>query len=124
PLAIAGMFLFGGGTAANLQARYTAVDLAEPAPRGRDLSIVVWATTIGAMAGPNLAAPSDGLLRDYGVPALSGPFVFSAAAFTVAALLLMAMLRPDPLLLARRTQPESAGAASQSRTLRGALSEV
>jgi hypothetical protein len=42
-----GLSLFGGGTAANLQARYAAVDLAEPARRGRQLSIVVWATTIG-----------------------------------------------------------------------------
>ena len=34
PLLFLGMLLFGGGTAANLQARYTAVDLAEPARRG------------------------------------------------------------------------------------------
>ena len=52
-LVFLGTLLFGGGTAANLQARYTAVDLAKPADRGRQLSLVVWATTVGAVAGPD-----------------------------------------------------------------------
>ena len=51
PLLFVGLLLFGGGTAANLQARYAAVDLAAPERRGRQLSLVVWATTIGAVAG-------------------------------------------------------------------------
>ena len=68
PLLFLGMLLFGGGTAANLQARYTAVDLAEPARRGRQLSLVVWATTIGSVAAPNFAALADGLTRGWGLP--------------------------------------------------------
>ncbi|MGH3731098.1 MAG: MFS transporter, partial [Micromonosporaceae bacterium] len=123
-LAIGGMFLFGGGTAANLQARYTAVDLAEPAHRGRQMSLVVWATTVGAVAGPNLAAPSDALLRGYGVPPMTGPFVFSVVAFAVAGVLLVVFLRPDPLLLARRLQVTASGVSGGSRTMRGALAEV
>ncbi|MFD0787650.1 MFS transporter, partial [Micromonospora azadirachtae] len=59
PLLFLGMLFFGGGTAANLQARYTAVDLAEPARRGRQLSLIVWATTIGAVAAPNFADLAD-----------------------------------------------------------------
>jgi MFS family permease len=38
PLFLVGMFLFGGGTTSNSQARYAAADLADPAHRGRDLS--------------------------------------------------------------------------------------
>jgi MFS family permease len=102
PLAIAGMFLFGGGITANLQARYTAVDLAPPGRRARHLSLVVWATTVGAVAGPNLAAPADRLVRPTGLPALTGPYVVSVAAFLLAVGLILALLRPDPLLLARR----------------------
>src|SRR5919106_4082018 len=56
PLLFLGFFLFGGATAAGLQARYAAVDLAPPALRGRHLSMIVWATTLGAIVGPNLAA--------------------------------------------------------------------
>ncbi|BCB87782.1 MFS transporter [Phytohabitans suffuscus] len=102
PLLFLGMVLFGGGSAANLQARYAAVDLAEPARRGRQLSLIVWATTIGSVSAPNLAAVADGAVRWSGVPALTGPFVFSALAFGLAAAALTLLLRPDPLLTARR----------------------
>ncbi|MFG2055031.1 MFS transporter [Micromonospora sp. NPDC048930] len=102
PLLFLGMLLFGGGTAANLQARYTAVDLAEPARRGRQLSLIVWATTIGAVAAPNFAALADHTTNGWGLPPLAGPFAFSAAAFVLAAVVLLALLRPDPLLTARR----------------------
>jgi MFS family permease len=100
-LVFVGTFLFGGGTTANLQARYTAVDLAEPARRGRQLSLVVWATTLGAVAGPSLAPVADRAVRGYGLPEYAGPFAFSAVAFAVAGLLVYALLRPDPLLIAR-----------------------
>ncbi|SCG52415.1 MFS transporter [Micromonospora halophytica] len=102
PLLFLGMLLFGGGTAANLQARYTAVDLAEPARRARQLSLIVWATTIGAVAAPNFAALADGVTHGWGIPPLAGPFAFSAAAFVLAAIVLLVLLRPDPLLTARR----------------------
>lgn len=102
PLLFLGMLLFGGGTAANLQARYTAVDLAEPARRGRQLSLIVWATTIGAVAAPNFAALADRVTTGWGLPALAGPFAFSSAAFVLAAVVLLGLLRPDPLLTARR----------------------
>ena len=45
PLMLVGMLLFGGGTSANSQSRYAAADLALPAQRGRDLSVVVAQTT-------------------------------------------------------------------------------
>ncbi|MEW1588983.1 MFS transporter [Micromonospora vinacea] len=102
PLIFVGMLLFGGGTAANLQARYTAVDLAAPARRGRQLSLIVWATTIGAVAAPNFAALADRVTTGWGLPPLAGPFAFSAAAFVLAAVVLLGLLRPDPLLTARR----------------------
>jgi MFS family permease len=101
PLLFTGFFLFGGATAAGLQARYAAVDLAPDAQRGRHLSIIVWATTLGAVAGPNFAALAGTSLRGYGVPTLAGPFVFSALLFGVAALVLVLLLRPDPAALAR-----------------------
>lgn len=122
PLLFLGMLLFGGGTAANLQARYTAVDLAEPARRGRQLSLIVWATTIGAVAAPNFAALADGALHGFGLPPLSGPFAFSAAAFVVAAVVLLVFLRPDPLLTARRAAgrtPESTAGRTPGKAATG-----
>lgn len=99
---ILGAAFLGLGTAANLQARFAAVDLAEPEHRGRSLSTVVWAITIGAVAGPNLIQPGALVGQALGLPPIAGPFVFSAAGLLLAALLLFLGLRPDPLLLARR----------------------
>ena len=101
PLLFAGFFLFGGGTAAGLQARYAAVDLAPATLRGRHLSMIVWATTLGAVVGPNLAAVAGASLDGYGIPTLAGPFVLSAVLFGLAALLLILLLRPDPAIIAR-----------------------
>ncbi|MEE6263030.1 MFS transporter [Plantactinospora sonchi] len=108
PLLFVGALLFGGGTTANLQARYTAVDLAEPTRRGRQLSLVVWVTTIGAVTAPNLAAPADDALGWTGLPPLAGPFVVGVLAFVLAAGVLLVLLRPDPLLTARRLATASA----------------
>jgi MFS family permease len=102
PLLFVALFLFGGGTTAGMQARYTAVDLALPERRGRQLSLVVWATTVGAVAGPNLAPLAGTMLAGYDVPTLAGPFVFSAVLFALAAVTVLVLLRPDPLLTARR----------------------
>ena len=100
-LMLFGMLLFGGGSTANLQARYSAVDLADPGRRARQLSLIVWATTIGAVASPNFASSADTFLGQHGAPALTGPFIVSIAVFLVAALLLTVFLRPDPLLTAQ-----------------------
>jgi MFS family permease len=97
-----GAAFLGLGTAANLQARFAAVDLAEPERRGRSLSTVVWAITIGAVAGPNLIQPGAAVGEALGLPPIAGPFVFSAVGLFLAAGLLFAGLRPDPLLLSRR----------------------
>lgn len=102
PLLLLGLFLFGASTACGLQSRYAAADLAAPERRGRDLSLVVWATTLGSVVGPNLALPGAGLGRALGLPALGGVFVLSAGVFAVVAIGFLALLRPDPLLLSRR----------------------
>ncbi|MGH7607166.1 MAG: MFS transporter, partial [Gemmatimonadales bacterium] len=102
PLLFVGFFLFGGATAAALQARYAAVDLAPAALRGRHLALIVWATTLGAVAGPNLAAVAGASLDGYGIPTLAGPFFFSALLFALAALCLLLLMRPDPAVVARR----------------------
>ncbi|HET6391959.1 MAG TPA: MFS transporter [Blastococcus sp.] len=102
PLLLVGLFAFGAATACGLQARYAAADLASPARRGRDLSLVVWATTVGSVLGPNLAGPGADLGRALGLPALGGGFALSAVAFAVVAAGFLLLLRPDPLLLARR----------------------
>jgi predicted MFS family arabinose efflux permease len=75
--------LFGGGSAANLQARYAATDAADPQHVARSLSVVVWATTIGVVVGPNLTGIGGSVGTSVGVMTLAGPYIFSVAAFAV-----------------------------------------
>lgn len=102
PLLLAAFLLVGGGQAANLQSRFAAADLATDSSRGRDLSIVVWATTIGAVLGPNLTGPGEVAGEALGMPPLTGPYVFTIVGQVLAIALYFAALRPDPLLLAQR----------------------
>jgi MFS family permease len=101
PLHVIASVAFGAASAANLQGRYAVTDLAGDERRARELSIVVWATTVGAVLGPNLTGPGARVAAILGVPALAGPYLFSAAVFVAAALVQWAGLRPDPLLVAR-----------------------
>lgn len=113
PLLFGGMLLFGGGTAANLQARYSAVDLSPRQRRARQLSMIVWATTIGAVLAPNLANPADELAHSLGAPPLTGPFFVSIGVFLLAAVVIGLFLRPDPLLTAQAlAEPSSDGPVS------------
>ena len=97
-----GLAVLGVAAAVQLQARFAATDLAAPAQRARDLSLVVWSITIGAVIGPNLIGPGELLGAALGLHALSGIFVFTIAAQLCAALVVWFGLRPDPLLEARR----------------------
>ncbi|MFF0204058.1 MFS transporter [Streptomyces sp. NPDC005017] len=106
------LFVYGAGTATNLQARYAGADLARPDHRARALSRVLVATTLGGVAGPNLAAPMGDFAEPLGIPRLAGPFLLSGAAYALAALVLAVWLRPDPLLTARAVAAaEPAGGA-------------
>jgi MFS family permease len=101
PLLLLAATLLGSATAANNQSRYAATDLARPEKRARALSLVVWATTVGAVAGPNLTGYAGRAGRALGLPTLTGPFVFGGLGMLVAGLVLALLLRPDPLLVAR-----------------------
>ncbi len=102
PILLVGFVLLGVGTAVNLQSRFAATDLSEPGRRGRDLALVVWATTLGAVAGPNLIGPADALGQFLQLPALAGVFLFTITAQLGAAIFYLVGLRPDPLKLAYR----------------------
>ncbi|WP_406050498.1 MFS transporter [Kribbella sp. NBC_00889] len=75
--------LFGSGSASNLQSRYAATDAADPAHVARSLSLVVWATTIGVVVGPNLTGVGGAVGTSLGVMALAGPYIFSVIAFAI-----------------------------------------
>lgn len=114
------LFVYGAGTATNLQARYAGADLAATGHRARAVSTVLVATTIGGVAGPNLTAPSGTFAGHLGIPHLAGPFILSGAAYALAALVLALWLHPDPLLLARtvaETEDTEAATGTNARSV-------
>ncbi|RSS46882.1 MFS transporter [Streptomyces sp. WAC08241] len=126
PLLLVGLVGFGAGSSANLAARFAAADLVEPDHRARAISTVVWATTIGAVLGPNVAAPAGKSVAGLGVPAAAGPFVWAAGVFVLAAAVVALLLRPDPLLTARALADGDPGgeAAVEGRSLRAGMRAV
>jgi len=95
------LFLYGSGTATNLQARYAGTDLAPEQSRGTAVSIAMVSTTFGSVAGPNSVELLGDVAVSFGIPALAGPFLLAAVAFGLAALFLLVFLRPDPFQVAR-----------------------
>ncbi|MFB4425289.1 MFS transporter [Streptomyces sp. QL37] len=123
PLLLLGMAGFGAGSSANLQARFAAADLAEPERRGRAISTVVWATTIGSVLGPNITAPASRVFRGTFVPETAGPFAWAAAIFLLTGAVVAVLLRPDPLLTARALASEDTADAA-GRSLRAGIAAV
>lgn len=114
PLLLLALMMLGAGSATNLQARFAATDLADSSFRARDLSVVVWSTTIGAVLGPNLFGPGEVVGVALGLPPLTGAFVFSLLATLGASVVYQSGLRPDPLLTAVAARNLVVGDGAQS----------
>ena len=110
-LMLTGTFLVGAASAAGYQARFAAIDLATNEKRAKQLSFVVWGSTIGAVSGPNLMEPSGNLAESLGLPRLTGPYLISAVTLALAVLVIQLFLRPDPYL----TAAKDSGAANLPR---------
>ena len=97
-LLLTGALLLGSNTAASLASRYAAADLAPPQHKGRALSLVLWATTVGAVAGPNLVGPAGDLAGRARAPGADRPLPRQPGG--------------DPGCVARRGRPAAAGPAA------------
>jgi MFS family permease len=111
-LLLLGFALLGSGVAVNLQSRFAATDVADASHRGRDLSIVVWSTTVGSVVGPNLFGPGEVIARQFGMPHLTGSFAVAVVAQLAAAVVYLVSLRPDPYLVSRNLPVAPGGSAA------------
>ncbi|MGI9647466.1 MAG: MFS transporter [Acidimicrobiia bacterium] len=111
PLFVTGMFIFGGGLAAERLSRYAAADITPVARQAFAISLVVWAGTIGSVVGPTLLAPARRVAEAAGLEGLAGPLLLAAALAGTASLVNARFLRPDPLSFA---PGEEAGGPAQS----------
>jgi len=109
-----GAFLVGSASAAGYQARFAAIDLATKESSAKQLSFVVWGSTVGAVVGPNLMDPAGGLAEKFGLPRLVGPYMISAVTLALATLVIQLFLRPDPFLTAQKNLEATLGAHRKS----------
>lgn len=93
-LLFGGLAFFGVAQAVNLQSRYAAAENSTPASRARTMSIVIWATTVGSVVGPNLIDPGDRLGTYLHLPQYSGTYILSMVAYALAAITIMIFLSP------------------------------
>lgn len=84
---VAALFLFGAGYGSNRLARYVAADLYPPSERATMIGWIVWASTIGAIAGPSLLAPAGRLAAGLSMTDLVGPFLLCLFAVTASAVI-------------------------------------
>jgi MFS family permease len=117
-LMLMGTFLVGAAAAAGYQARFAAIDLATNETRAKQLSFVVWGSTVGAVTGPNLMEPAGNLAEFFTLPRLVGPYLISATTLALAAVVITVFLRPDPYLLANKDSVTSKEKGSTKKALK------
>ena len=117
-LMLIGTFLVGAASAAGYQARFAAIDLATTETRAKQLSFVVWGSTIGAVTGPNLMEPAGNLAEGFGLPRLVGPYMISAVTLLCASVVILIFLRPDPYLIANKENLETRNKGSTKLALK------
>ena len=117
-----GVFMVGAASASGYQARFAAIDLATPENRSKNLSFVVWGSTIGAVTGPNLMEPSGVFASSLGLPKLVGPYLIAAFTLTLSVTVIALFLKPDPYLTANKAAEGSS--VKKRETVRTALSHI
>ena len=99
-LMLTGAFMVGAASASGYQARFAAIDLATPENRSKNLSLVVWGSTVGAVTGPNLMQPAGDFAHYLHLPRLVGPYFIAGTSLTLATIVIFFFLKPDPYLTA------------------------
>lgn len=117
-----GAFMVGAASASGYQARFAAIDLATPENRSKDLSFVVWGSTIGAVTGPNLMEPSGVFASSLGLPKLVGPYFIAAFTLFLSVVVIQLFLKPDPYLTANKAVEGSP--TKKRETTRSALAHI
>jgi MFS family permease len=118
-----GLILMGAANSALQLARFMAGEVHRIEERGRAISTVVLGGTVGAVLGPVLVAPMSALAISLGGPPLAGPYAASAGFFSLGAMLVAALLWPDPKDLAKEVQRAAAVPDSAIRSVSEILSD-
>ena len=117
PVLLIAMAILGFGRSVSQLARFAAGDLRESDRRASAISLIVWASTIGAVVGPLLLGPTSSMASLAGFDPLIGPIMVGVVGFALASVLMFIGLRPEPLTLTLAPESEHPGEASPFREI-------
>ncbi|QGU08441.1 Major Facilitator Superfamily protein [Corynebacterium occultum] len=123
PVVLLAFLFLGAMSAVNLQARFAATDVAGEKTRGSDLSLVVWSTTIGAIAGPNLFTPSARFSAALGLEEHAGAYLLCLVGQLIAIMVWWFTL-PRGLKPAPDTSPAQSPVARLTPLARRAITSI
>ena len=101
-----GVLIAGMGRGIGEQARFAAAEVESADRRAKAIGLIVFASTIGAIVGPRLLAPSEQLAVHFGLMGEMGPFLVGALLFYLSFMSTALLLRPDPMLVGRALEAE------------------
>lgn len=104
---VIGVGLIGAGQASNLQNRFAAADLADERQRAREISMVVWVGTVGAVIGAPMALWINRVGVGLGMSQWVSPLALGFVGFLIAGGIVFIFLRPDPLVVAGGVDPDA-----------------
>jgi MFS family permease len=110
-LQLAGFALLGLGRGALDLGRFGAAEIVPTANRARAVSWVVLGGTVGGIGGPLFVGPMGRVAEGFGLDALSGPYLASGVMYVLGGLLVLLLLRPDPIDLGRQMAARAEAAA-------------
>ena len=118
-LLLLGMLSVGIGRSVGQLARYAAGDLRSEDRRASAISLIIWASTIGAVVGPLLIGPTGAFASAAGFDELVGPIAVAVGGYALVSTLMFVGLRPDPLSVS--IDDHASEEAGQARPLRDLL---
>ena len=114
PWLCGGMLLLGMGRGVSEQARFIAAEVYHPVRRAGVIGMIVFAGTIGAVGGPLLVSPSTWLAAYFGLHIHAGPYLVSVVLASLALMLTLSMLYPDPMKVGRTLVGDLNGKAEKN----------
>ncbi len=103
---LAGMAFLGLAQSAMQLGRYAAADVSPLKSRGRAIANVVVGGTVGSILGPLLVGPASTWAARVGFNELVGAYALGLILFTIATVVIVWLLRPEPMEIARELSPQ------------------
>ena len=120
-LLLASAALMGLARSASEQARFIAAEVHAPAMRDNMIGLIVFAGTFGAVGGRAAAEMGSWLRLSFGLNEFAVAYLLAIGLLALALLCTQILLRPDPLTLRWKAEPESLPESGALPKVAGAL---